>query len=147
MLKFDKDMMYREVILEHSKNPLNFKEVDGLEVYHSKNPLCGDNVKLQIELDNQNKIQNIYHKSKGCSISVSSVSILTDLLKNKTVEQALYIAENFVKMASGQEFDKELDFKDGVVFENIKNYPARQSCATVGWKLVIDALKNKDKGE
>ncbi len=143
MFKFDKDMFYREVITHHYKNPLNSKIVDELKVYHSKSPLCGDDVSLQVELNSARKIKDIYHKSVGCSISVSSVSILTSVLKGLSVKDAIYKAENFVNMAKGKPYDKKIDFKDGFVFENIKNYPARLTCATIGWDLVLKALKDK----
>jgi nitrogen fixation NifU-like protein len=147
MLKFDKNMLYREVISEHYKNPLNSKIVNGLEIFRSKNPLCGDDVSLQVEFDLEGKIKDIFHTSIGCSISVSSVSILTSVLKGKTLSEGIYIVENFINMATGNDFDKKIDFKDGVVFENIKNYPARQSCAIVGWKLVLKALKSRLEGD
>ncbi|MGI5842322.1 MAG: Fe-S cluster assembly sulfur transfer protein SufU [Christensenellales bacterium] len=147
MLKLDKEMLYREVILEHYKNPLNSGLVDGPKIFHSKNPVCGDDVKVQIELDEEKNIKNIFHKSVGCSISVSSVSVLTGVLKGKSLKQALYIANNFINMATGLDYDAEIDFKDGVVFENIKNYPARKACATVGWDLVKKAVEEMLKEE
>lgn len=146
MLDLQKNLIYKEVIKDHYKNPLNLKIIEGLKVYRSKNPFCGDEVNLQIEFDENNVIKNIYHKSVGCSISVSSVSVLTSVLKGLTLKEGIYMVENFIKMTKGEEFDKNLNFKDGIVFENIKDYPARQTCATVGWILVLKALNNQLKG-
>ena len=145
MLNFDDNQLYREVILEHYKNPQNSGLVSSLPVFTSKNPTCGDMVSIQVEFDENKKIKDIYQKSIGCSISVSSVSILTSILRNKTREEAIYIAENFLSMVKGEAFDETIDFQDAVVFENIKNYPARYKCATVSWSLLLKVLK--DKGE
>lgn len=146
MLDLNKDLLYREVILEHYKRPLNSGLISGLEIYRSKNPVCGDDVSIQISLDEDGFIKQIHHKSIGCSISVSSVSVLTSVLQGKSPKQALYIVNAFLKMAKGEIYDTAIDFKDGVVFENIKNYPMRYACAAVGWELVKSQLEELVKG-
>lgn len=143
MTNLDDNQLYKEVILEHYKNPLNSELVSSLPVFVAKNPSCGDTVSIQIEFDNLGKIKAIYQKSIGCSISVSSVSILTSILIGKTKQEAIYIAENFLKMVRGEEYDKSVDFKDAIVFENIKEFPARYKCATVSWSLLLKVLKGE----
>ena len=142
MLDLDNNLLYREVIMEHYKNPLNKGLVESLHVYSSKNPTCGDNVDIQIEYEND-KIKAIHQKSIGCSISVSSASILTSLLKGKTKTEAVKITQHFIKMIKGEEYDTTIDFGDGIVFENIRSYPARYKCASTVWELVLKALKGE----
>lgn len=143
MLNLDENQLYREVILQHAKNPLNAGLVSFLPVYSAKNPTCGDTVNIQIDYDGNEKIKAVFQSSAGCSISVSSVSILTDLLIGKSRQEAIYIAENFLNMVRGESYDEKIDFKDAIVFENIKNYPARYKCATVAWGLLIKVLKGE----
>lgn len=141
MLENEENELYREVIMEHYKNPRSSGLVDGLCVFSAKNPTCGDNVSVQIEYDENQKIKDIHQKCIGCSISISSASILTELLVGKTKEQAINLVENFLKMIKGEKYDENLDFKDAVVFKNISSYPARYKCAAVSWQLVLDVLK------
>lgn len=143
MINLDDNQLYREVILEHYKHPLNSGLVSSLPVFCAKNPSCGDTVSIQVEFDAEGKIKAIHQNSAGCSISVSSVSILTSILVGKTRAEAIYIAENFLKMVKGEQYDENVDFKDAIVFENIKNYPARFKCATVSWSLLLRVLRGE----
>lgn len=142
-MEINKHQLYREVILEHCKNPHSEGLVEDLPVYESKNASCGDNVSLQVEFDDDGKIKSIYQKSIGCSVSVSSTSILTQILKGKTRQEAVYMAENFLKMIEGEPYDENINFEDGVVYENIRDYPARRGCVSISWQLVLKILKEK----
>lgn len=143
MLELDSNLLYREVIMQHYKNPLNSGLNDVLPVFSSKNPTCGDSVFLQFEFE-KDVIKNVYQKSIGCSISVSSSSILTNLIKGKTKQEAINIIENFLKMLKGEQYNTKSDFGDGIVFQNIKDYPARSKCATTVWELALKTLKGDE---
>lgn len=134
-----KNALYKEVIMEHYKNPRNAKLIEDLKVYSIKNPTCGDSVNLQVEIENK-KIKNIYHKSIGCSISTSSTSVMTELLKGKTVNEAIKIINNYVNMVKGQEYDKNIDFGDAIAYSGVADYPARFKCATISWEALLNIL-------
>ncbi len=138
---FENNTLYREVIMEHYKHPQNKGLKPNLRSFSIKNPVCGDSVSVQIEIDDEGKIKNIFHKSIGCSISTSSSSIMSTILKGKTIAEAQYFIENFVKMVKGEPFDKGLDFGDAIAYEEIYNYPARFKCVSISWEIVSIALR------
>lgn len=135
-----KNSLYKEVIMEHYKNPRNANLVNDLKTYLIKNPVCGDSVNLQIEVE-KNVIKNIYHKSIGCSISTSSTSVMSELLKGKTVNDAINIINNYVKMVKGEKYDQKLDFGDAIAYSGVADYPARFKCATISWEAILNILQ------
>lgn len=149
-MDISKNTLYRQIIMDHYKNPLNAHLVEGLKQYSIKNPTCGDSVIIQVEIK-EGIIQNIYQKSIGCSLSTSSTSIMSELLKDKTIEEAKNIINNYVKMVKGEDYDKAVDLEEAVVYEGVAEYPARFKCATVSFEAVLKAIEeyenNTKKGE
>src|SRR5690554_4343421 len=80
--------MYREYILDHYKNPRNFGELENPDIAHEDdNPLCGDQIHIDVLLDEDNRIRDIRFRGKGCAISQASASILTEKVKGKSLEE------------------------------------------------------------
>jgi nitrogen fixation protein NifU and related proteins len=127
--------------MEHAKNPQNAKLVENLQKYSVKNPTCGDSVTVQVQIEN-GVIKSVYQKSIGCSISTSSTSILSELLKEKTILEAKAIINNYVKMVKGEEYDKQIDLKELMAYSGVADYPARFKCATVAAEAVLLAIEN-----
>jgi nitrogen fixation NifU-like protein len=126
--------------MEHYKNPQNAKLIENLKKYSIKNPICGDSVTVQVDIKN-GKIENIYQNSIGCSLSTSSTSIMSELLKGKTLKQAKDIINNYVKMVKGEEYDENIDLDQAIAYSGVADYPARFKCATVGFEAVLNAIK------
>ena len=80
MLDLNNNSLYREIIMEHAKHPKNAQLQENLQTWSIKNPLCGDSISVQIQLNENKTIKAIYHKSIGCSISMSSSSVMSELL-------------------------------------------------------------------
>lgn len=133
--------LYREIIMEHAKNPQNAKLVDNLEKYSVKNPTCGDSVTVQVEIKD-NVIKNIYQKSIGCSISTSSTSIMSEILRGKTTKEAKTIINNYVKMVKGEEYDENNNLDELLAYSGVADYPARFKCATVAFEAVLKAIED-----
>ena len=133
--------LYREIIMEHAKNPQNAKLVDNLQKYSVKNPTCGDSVTVQVQIES-GIIKCVYQKSIGCSISTSSTSILSELLKDKTTKEAKTIINNYVKMVKGEEYDKEFDLEELMAYSGVADYPARFKCATVSAEAILRAIED-----
>lgn len=146
MLDINTNSLYREVIMEHYKHPQNKGLKQNLKNWSIKNPTCGDSLTIQIE-HNNNEIKNIFHEGIGCSISLSSASIMSEVLKNKTINEAINLINNFVLMSKGLNYDKTLDFKDAIVYNNLADYPARFKCGTIAWEVVLRALKEIENNE
>ncbi len=140
--------VYNELIMEHSMNSYNKKELkdaDYCEVGH--NPNCGDEITLEIKL-NGDIIEDMAFSGHGCAISQASTSIMIDTLKGKTIEEAKEIVKTFIEMIKRETTDeKELQkLEDAIAFRNVANMPARVKCALLAWHTVEDMLnKNNEK--
>jgi nitrogen fixation NifU-like protein len=141
----DLDAMYQEIILDHYKHPHNagLREPFEAEVHHV-NPTCGDEVTLRVHLGGTGpdaKIEDVSYDALGCSISQASVSVLTDLLIGKPVDQALVVHEEFLTLMQGRgkvEPDEDV-LEDGIAFAGVAKFPARVKCALLGWMAWKDA--------
>jgi len=141
--------MYNDVIMEHSMNSYNRKELekcDYCELGH--NPNCGDEIKIELKL-NGDVIEDMAFSGHGCAISQSSTSVMIDVLKGKTIKEAKEIIETFIKMIKREVTDeKELEkLEDAIAFKNISNMPARVKCALLAWHTMEDLLKKSEEGE
>ena len=139
------DEMYNDLIMEHSMNSYNKKKLDHCDLCSKgHNPNCGDEIEIELILDG-NVIKDMAFTGHGCAISQASTSIMIDTLKDKTIEQAKEIIEDFIKMIkrenlSNEEYSK---LEDAIAFKNIANMPARVKCALLSWHTLEDLLNEK----
>jgi len=133
--------LYQEVILDHYKRPHHKGLVSGDVQVHHINPSCGDEITLSLKMDGD-KVSNITWDGMGCSISQASVSIMSDLLIDKSVSEAGSILDSFVEMmqSKGQSEGDEEVLEDGVALAGVSKYPARIKCALLGWMAYKDAV-------
>lgn len=142
----DLTQVYNELIMEHSMNSYNKKKLtnpDYSEMGH--NPNCGDEITLELKV-NENVIEDMAFSGHGCAISQASTSIMIDILKGKTLEEAKDIIKIFIEMikretTSEEELEK---LEDAICFRNVSNMPARVKCALLAWHTLEDML-NKNK--
>jgi len=139
-VELSENKLYREVIMEHYHHPQNTNLSDSLKKYSMKNPICGDNIIVQVEIKND-VILRIFQKSIGCALSTSSTSIMSEWLKGKTIKEAKYYIENYVKMVKGEPYDQTIDFQEAIIFEGVSSYPARFKCATISFEAVLKAIE------
>lgn len=145
MLELNNNQLYKEIIMEHYKNPKNTSLKSDLKTWEAKNPVCGDGVLVQIEVNGQKQIVAVNQKCLGCIVSTASASIMSELLVGKTLKQAKEIVSNFVKMVKGETVPHKESLAEAVVFEGVASYPARFKCATISWEALykaIDELEN-----
>ncbi len=141
--------MYSQIMLEHSKNKKNFREIENpTYIERGHNPSCGDDLTLLLKLDGQ-IIVDASFIGFGCAISKASMSIMIDLVKGKELKNALDVVDTFFKMMHEEEVEEEKLYSlgDAYLFESLKNVPARIKCATLGWhclKVVLDKSKNAE---
>ena len=140
--------VYQQTILDHSKNPENFKVLKPC-THHAKanNPLCGDKVEIFTNI-NDNIVQNLSFQGAGCAISIASASILTKVLSDKKLKESKIILTNFINMVEDRNYS--FDYIDKYeqqllkTFSEIKKFPMRSKCASMCWSTFQDAL-NCDK--
>ena len=143
--------LYQDIILEHGKNPRNFgKCVDYNHKAKGYNPLCGDQVQVYLKLDEKKNVNKVTFEGSGCAISMASTSIMTELVKGKSLDVSKKIINEFFNMIkSGSEMKSE-DLNDDqkikiMSLSGVKKYPMRVKCATLSWHTLISALDGKNK--
>ncbi|CEA04147.1 nitrogen fixation protein NifU [Lysinibacillus sp. BF-4] len=131
------DQLYRSVIMDHYKNPRNKGEIeDGALTVDMNNPTCGDRIHLTLQVED-GIVKDAKFDGEGCSISMSSASMMTQLVKDKKVEEAVELADIFSKMMLGEDFDDEkYDLGDVEALQGVAKFPARIKCATLAWKAM-----------
>ena len=136
----DKDIK-RSIILDNYQTPSNRKRHDEDNNYiklNSRNVSCIDNIDLYIKLNN-NIIEDITFEGEACVISISSTSIMTNLLIGKTIDEAINIIKNFDNMIEEKEYDEEL-LEEAIVYDDVSKQPSRKKCATLSWHGLYDKL-------
>lgn len=134
------DQLYRQVIMDHYKNPRNRGVLEGTNVdVNMNNPTCGDRIHLTMKVED-GKVADVKFEGEGCSISMSSASMMTQAIKGKTVEEALRLAHIFSDMIQGKEYDDSVDLGDIEALQGVSKFPARIKCATLAWKALEKGL-------
>jgi nitrogen fixation NifU-like protein len=130
------DTLYRQVIMDHYKNPKNRGELaDESLTVDMNNPTCGDRIQLQLQVED-GVVQDAKFLGEGCSISMSSASMMTEAIKGKTVEKAMEMSNTFSDMMLGKEVDMDEEFGDIMALQGVSKFPARIKCATLAWKAM-----------
>lgn len=136
------DSLYQEVILEHYKRPLHksLKAEPTIQVQHI-NTSCGDEITLNLHTDGK-VVQEITWDGIGCSISQASTSVVSDLVRGKSITETLAIIDSFQAMiqSKGADSGDEGVLGDGVAFAGVAKFPARVKCALLGWMATKDAI-------
>lgn len=137
--------LYQEVILEHSKAPRNFRELP--EANHKAegyNPLCGDHFTVYLNIEGD-AIRDIAFQGSGCAISKASASMMTQILKGKTREEAASMFERFHRLVTGSSGSQGKPEELGklAVFSGVSEFPVRVKCATLAWHTLQAALTGK----
>ena len=143
----DLKQLYQEMILDHNKNPRNFKELEHpTHKSEGYNPLCGDHYTLYLKVED-GKIVDEGFDGAGCAISKSSASIMTTCLKGSTVEEAEQLFENFHRMLTEETKPEDLPGKlcKITALQGVKAFPTRIKCATLVWHTLKSALEGKEE--
>lgn len=134
------DDLYRRVIMDHYKNPRNRGELENDAVtVQLHNPTCGDRISLQLELD-EDIVVDAKFTGEGCSISLSSASMMTQAVKGKTYAQVIDMANRFSELMQGKdvEFDENEDIE---ALSGVNKFPARIKCATLAWNALRKGIE------
>lgn len=131
--------------MDHYKNPRNKGSLEDNSVtIDMNNPTCGDRIHLTLQVED-GIVQNAKFDGEGCSISMSSASMMTQIVKGKKIEEALELADIFSKMMLGEDFDKDkYDLGDVEALQGVAKFPARIKCATLAWKAMEKGVKNDE---
>lgn len=133
--------MMREIIMDHYQSPRNFREeTDSSYITaYMDSTSCIDKIYVQAKINN-NILEDVCWHGVGCAIAKSSTSIMSELLKGKTLEEANKIIDNYFNMINEQPYDEDL-LDEAIVFMNTSKQAARIKCATIGWNGIKQVLK------
>jgi nitrogen fixation NifU-like protein len=138
--------LYQEVILDHNKNPRNFREIANADKRaEGHNPLCGDQLDLYLTMEND-RVADVAFLGSGCAISKASASMMTQVVKGKTREEAESLFDEFHRMVTGK-LDIEQDenhLGKLKIFAGVLEFPARVKCASLSWHTLHAALNNEE---
>ena len=137
--------LYNQVLKHHRNYPRNKGLIDGYKTLKVKNPSCGDDVTVQLSIEN-GIIKDVRHIGTGCAICCSSASVMSETLKGKDIKVANEIIEDFYELIKGNYPEDEDRLGDAIVYVNIHNYPPRAKCATLAWRAA-GAIIHGEEGE
>lgn len=140
--------LYQQLILEHYRNPRNKAELPEktLEV-HLANPVCGDEIRLQLRIE-EDRIADAKFVGSGCSISQAAVSMMTTLLKGRSLSEADGLAKRFTQMMHGdQDAAKDKALGDLRALQGVSKFPVRIKCALLGFDALQQAVEKHSAGE
>ena len=137
--------LYSDIILKHNQNQQNkhVLELANLQE-HGHNPSCGDDLTLQCQIED-GIIKDAAYTGHGCAISQASADIMVDLIKGKSVEEALRLINLFLDMIKREitDDDELEELEDAIALKNISNMPARVKCAVLAWHTLKEASEKK----
>jgi nitrogen fixation NifU-like protein len=139
--------LYQEIILEHNKNPRNFRVMaDADVVLDGYNPLCGDHYTVYLRIEGE-VLRDVSFKGSGCAISKASASVMSTMVKGKTKHQAEKLFEQFHALVTGKPGQSESLDEIGsmAAFAGVSEFPARVKCASLAWHTLHGALENKQE--
>ena len=141
--------LYQDIILEHGKSPRNFGKCEKY-THQAKghNPLCGDQDHVYLKLNNEKNEDNVTFEGSGCAKSIASTSIMTELVKGKSLEVAKKIVMDFLNMIKNTQEIKSNDLDEDqkikiMSLSGVKQYPMRVKCATLAWHTLTSAIEEK----
>jgi nitrogen fixation NifU-like protein len=149
----DLQALYQEVILDHGRAPRNFRRADDATcLAHGRNPMCGDVVTVFLKLSPAGTVEDVSFIGKGCAISMASASLMTEVLRGKSVTDAHRVFDAFRRLCMHD--DAELLALDALsaddaerleVFAGIRQFPIRVKCATLPWHAMHAALQGEEE--
>jgi nitrogen fixation protein NifU and related proteins len=138
------DELYQEVILDHNRRPRNFRTIEEGRHAEGYNPLCGDRLTVYLKIQGD-RIQDASFLGSGCAISKASASLMTDIVKGKTIAEAEALFERFHRLITRSVDDPVDDLGKLSVFAGVRQYPARVKCASLAWHTLRAATEARNE--
>jgi nitrogen fixation NifU-like protein len=137
--------LYQEVILDHNKRPRNFRVIESPS-HHAEgyNPLCGDRLNLYVTVAD-GVLTDVAFQGSGCAISKASASLMTDVLKGKTVVEANALFERFHRVVTTPPDQPVEELGKLSVLAGVREFPVRVKCASLAWHTLKAALGREER--
>ena len=139
--------VYQGVIIEHDRSPRNFRQLDhASHTAEGNNPLCGDRVSVELDVDAEGRIADIAFQGTGCAISRASASLMTGALKGKTLAEARELFDRFHGLMTGAAVPDSTELGKLMVLQGVAEFPMRVKCATLAWHAMKEAVSRAPAG-
>lgn len=139
--------LYESIIMDHYRNPRHTDLIDSPDVdVEANNPFCGDEIHIQLGIDDD-ELARVSVSGRGCAISQSSASLLSELINGKSREEAHHLVSLIRRMMKGEDLSEEEqdELGDAVALEGVKRFPVRVKCALLSWVALDDSLEDFEK--
>ena len=139
------DTFYNEIINEHNLNPYHKHSMEGANfTLEGVNPSCGDDIILNLKVDENGMIVDGAYEGDGCAISQASADIMLDLVIGRSKEDALRLADIFMRMIKEGITDEEKEeLEEAGILESVSHMPARVKCAVLGWRTLTEMFEDR----
>ena len=136
------DELYQEIVMDHYRSPRNAARLDHIpQAMAHENPTCGDSLKLEVVVGDNDRLERVRFDGKGCAISTASASLMTEQVRGLSVAEAKALADTFIGALRG---DAPVDVLDAMgdlaAFKGIASFPVRVKCATLAWHALLVSL-------
>jgi len=142
------NQLYKRLIIKHARNPKNFGRLGKDSILSEGiNPLCGDKIRIYVNLNQNNIIQKICFEGTGCAVSIASASLLTSTLEYQESNKAIKCAENLIKNLhndSKSSINSIIHLDELKALEGVKDFPSRIKCATLGWQTFLSSFSDNN---
>jgi nitrogen fixation NifU-like protein len=136
--------LYQQVILDHNKKPRNYRSIENARTAHGYNPLCGDQLKVYVKLDDAGTIADVAFEGTGCAISKAAASLMTVTVKGKTADEVAVMFDEYHRLVRGElAADAATHLGRLTVFAGVSEFPARVKCASLAWHALKGALEGE----
>ena len=144
----DDPMILRQIIMDHYQYPHNHQltEEAGYQQVHMASESCIDDSTVQSKINPNGSIEDVRFDGVACTISTSSTSIMTELLKGKSIAEAKAIIADYFAMIEEQNYDPER-LQEAIAFKNVSKQANRIKCATIGWKAMQEMIEEWEKNQ
>ncbi|MCA9903414.1 MAG: SUF system NifU family Fe-S cluster assembly protein [Anaerolineae bacterium] len=135
--------LYQELILDHARSPQNFGALEQATAHsHRENISCGDTIDLYLLVEND-QIVDVRFEGQGCALSTASASMMTDVIKGKSLSEVQQLTDHFRAYISGEADALDEALEDFEAFQGVRQLPARVKCVTLPWVTLADLLAQK----
>jgi len=143
--------LYQEVILDHGKHPRNLRHPEAANrEARGYNPLCGDQVTIYLVCGDDGRIEDVAFEGRGCAISMASASMMTEVLRGRTEDEARRLFDDFHRLCTEEGFtldEAAAEDRDALerlqVLSGVREFPVRVKCATLAWHAMASALEGR----
>ena len=141
------ETFYNEIINEHNLRPYHKHSIEGANfTLEGVNPSCGDDIILNLKVDENGIITEGAYEGEGCAISQASADIMRDLVIGKSRDEALHLADVFMRMIKEGITDEEKDeLEEAGILESVSHMPARVKCAVLGWRTITEMFAEAEE--